>query len=392
MKFTKKSILALFFSIVFILPIFSVSAAENKSTLSDSLDANSYCVSLYSSMMQSFKEDFEVSNRKDMFAFEDSDIVQKYEEILPDEYAGAFIDDKNILHIKFVGESNTKKYKSIFAAEDSRVVYEQANVSLKMLLAIQDMLDLVMNDFDIASTMTDEINNGLKIGLLDMSRKEEIIKYLSENILELPVNNLFFEEVSGIKSTASAAPGTNISDKSSGAAHMTVGYNAYKASTGQYGVVTAGHGTSVNQKMYNSSGSQIGTTSLRQFSGTIDAAFVPYASGFTPIASSDFSQIWTIPMVAGQNTYKRGITSGYNTGTLVSGSATGTYDGQTFTNQVVASNLQQAGDSGGPLWTKIGNNNTTTLYGIATFADSNNQAWASYAYNINSAFGISLYK
>jgi len=391
MKFAKKSILAMILSVAFILPGFSASALETaENTWADALDANSFCVSLYSRMMQDFIEDFEAADRKAEPGFE---TLEKHEEMLPDEYAGAFIDDENILHVKLIGESNMRKYKSIFAAEDSRVVYEYANVSLKTLLAIQDLLDLVMVDFDIAYTATDEMINGLKIGLLDMSRKEEIINYLEENILDLPVENLFFEESSGFTYTATAPSGTNITTTVLGTAHMTIGFNAYKSNTGQYGVVTAGHGTVKDQTMYNSNGAPIGKTSLRQYSGSLDAAFVPFSSNFTPVASSDFSQIWSVPMVQGTTTYKRGIKSGYNTGSLVNANVSVLVSGNTFTNQFKINNYHQGGDSGAPVWTAIGNPSLKALYGIATFGVPTGayEAFGSYAWRISDTFGLTLY-
>jgi hypothetical protein len=365
---------------------------EGETTGNDTLDKNAYCVDLYSSMMRSFEKDFKVKNNGNELTVADLGITQKFEAMLPDEYAGAFIDEDNILHVKFIGKSNMKKYTSIFSAKDSRVVYEYATVSLTTLLAIQDALDLVMRDFDIAFTTTDEINNGLKIGLLDISRKKEVINYLRENISDLPVENLFFEESSKCTFTATAAPGTNIT-KSYPSAWMSVGYNAYKSSTGKYGVITAGHGTTVGTIMYGSSTSlRLGMTSLVKYSsGTIDAAFVPFDSAYSPQKSSDFSQIVLTPLVTpvGMTTYKRGNISGYNTGTLTSASASCTAGGYTYTDQVVVSNSQQGGDSGGPVWVKSGG--VGNLFGIATIGISGG-AVASKAYNINAAFGVSLYK
>ena len=404
MKLMKKNIVAMIISIIFIFPVlsgsafvfaFGDSATEKENKWINLLDANGYCASLYFRMIQNFKDEFEDIHGRDNLDFETAEqeieyFVRKDREILPEDYAGAYIDDENLLHVIIVGEGNKKKYMSIFASEDSRVVYEYANVSLKTLLTIQEKLDSVMQDFCIVSTATDEINNGLIINLLDMSRKKEVINHLELNISDLPIENLYFNKSLATVPTATAASGTNITNSSLGTNHMTVGYNAYRSSTGQYGVVTAGHGTIVGQKMYNAGHLQIGTTSLRQYkTGTIDAAFVPFSNGFTP--SSEFKDTVTSMhnVVVGMTTHKRGIINSYNTGTLIHASVTASCDGYTFTNQVQISNTQEVGDSGGPVWVVFGN--IKTLYGIATFKTQNNQAVASRVSNINAAFGLSTY-
>ena len=106
----------------------------------------------------------------------------------PDNYGGAYIDEKNVLHIKVVdsvddgftlkNSTNIADIKKNIGAVDvnNDVIIEEAEVSLEEMLEIQKTLDSVMVDFDISSTYTDEEKNVLGISLLDISKKYDIIK------------------------------------------------------------------------------------------------------------------------------------------------------------------------------------------------------------------------
>ena len=145
----------------------------------------------------------------------------------------------------------------------------------------------------------------------------------------------------------------------------------------------------------------IGSASVRQLGGTIDAAFVPFPAGITRsfkisgYPNPDDSMTHYYPTsdnyTIGTTMDKIGRASGTNSGTITALSLTITVSGITFTDQLRVSNDQAAGDSGGPVFHTIVRQNQVdfhVLAGIATIADANNDAVISKVGNIISAFGI----
>lgn len=214
----------------------------------------------------------------------------------PDNYGGAYIDEKNVLHIKVVdsvddgftlkNSTNIADIKKNIGAVDvnNDVIIEEAEVSLEEMLEIQKTLDSVMVDFDISSTYTDEEKNVLGISLLDISKKDDIITYLKKNINNFNSNSVLFEQGEAISLSASDTSNNALagSESSSSDGWATLGFNAYNSSSGKYGVVTAAHFATSGTTIYNSVGTTIGKPSVRQFSGTLDAAFVPFGSSISP--------------------------------------------------------------------------------------------------------------
>src|SRR5574344_1512583 len=342
------------------------SSAENKDADSIDMDylyntnRNAYSVELF----QDFVESFPV---------ESTDGVKTT--IFPNSYGGAYIDDNNVLHVKVVNDENTtdyglisKNYISTFEKEsnvnnlDKDIIIENAKVNLTELLKIQNILELVMIKYDISSIYTDEQTNTLNIALLDDSKKDDILTYLKENFDGFDDGCIVFVEGSAISTTASNTTSNALagSSSSSSAGTATLGFNAYKSSTGKYGVVTAAHFATSGTTIYNAKGTSIGSANVRQFSGSIDAAFVPFGSSITQ--SKRINQLSSpndtltgyysnnSSIIQGMNTTKVGNTSGVNYGTVLSSNVSVVASGTLLSNQVKLSNTQLAGDSGGPVF------------------------------------------
>ncbi len=338
----------------------------------------------------------------------------------PDNYGGAYIDDNGVLHFKIVTSpddaiksdannyiSALKKSSNVVDANND-IVVEDAEVTLKQLIETQNALNSVMEDFSISSTYTDEEKNTLVISLLDTSNKDDIIAYLKKTIDNFNSKSVTFEQGETLNFTAANASNNALagSGASSSTELATLGFNAYNASSGKYGVVTAAHFATSGTTIYNALGYTIGKPSNRQFSGSIDAAFIPFGTNISP--SDKINQLSSpndtltgyysnSSIVQGMSTTKVGLSSGVTQGTVTSTSVSFTVAGTSLTNQFKVSNTQLEGDSGGPVFHALvgplqpGEIRSNTLIGIVTVADSSNNGYGSKAANIMSVLNISLY-
>jgi len=114
--------------------------------------------------------------------------------LYPDEYAGAYIDKFNRLHIVLTKDVDTDTeydYRELTGYSEN-VVFEVATFSLSYLYKIQNALSEVMSDFDIATMSINEVKNRLEIGLLDLSRKKDVIAFLNNKFDEFNSKCLTF--------------------------------------------------------------------------------------------------------------------------------------------------------------------------------------------------------
>lgn len=337
----------------------------------------------------------------------------------PDNYGGAYIDSSNILHFKIVPKSDELSNEEIkyyistlendIIDKNRDIVMESANVTLNKLLEIQDSLDLVMTEYNISSTYTDEEANVLIISLIEYSNKEGILKYLEKNIDDFNQSYVSFEKGTetsfSFGNTSSNALSGSVTSSSNGSA--TLGFNAYRSATSSYGTVTAAHFATNNTTIFNASGSSIGSAQVRQLSGTLDAAYVPFGNNISP--SDRINQISypddkltgfysNASIVQGMSTTKVGAVAGVNYGSVLSANSSVTVDNINFSEQVRVSNTQNAGDSGGPVFHSFigpiqpGVFRPNTLIGIVTIREtSTGYGYASKAGNIMNTFGLTLY-
>lgn len=361
-------------------------------------DRNSYYAFVAASLLQTFP----------MVSIEDE--TGKREVIsYPQEYAGAYIDESNTLHIVLTkGASMTTKnnYQAIMG-NDKDIVYEYADFSLSRIYEVQRALTSVLQKFNITSTAVNEITNKLDIQLLDISKEKEITDFINAKVNDFDARCITFEErsvgwqLTATDTTSNALAGSNCASSTQ---LGTLGFNAYRHATGQAGVVTAAHIATAGTTISNAMGTTIGSASVRKYSGNMDAAFIPFPTGIT--WSWKMSHGYASPddcithyynatyYTAGETVDKIGRSTGVTSGTILSVSFEVPVEGGlTFTDQVQISNQQTGGDSGGPVYHTVvvgGGADLHILVGIATFGDPNSPYYGavSKVANIMSEFGI----
>jgi len=325
--------------------------------------------------------------------------------VYPDDYAGAYIDHDNNLHIILTAETSRSNYHKMLDNDDD-IIFEYAANPLSRLLNIQEALNPLMQTFSIEATVLNEITNKIEIQLFDSSKDKDIIKYLESVINRFTVESITFNGTTGIKYTATTNTTSNAlagSESTASTDNATLGFNAYRAADGKYGVITAAHFATSGTSIKNANGTTIGSASARQLSGSIDAAFVPFPNGITKSYKLLNSNLIAIDenitgyyqnsqIISGMATTKIGKTSGWNYGMVTSTNITLNVSGTTLTDQLRVSNTQLVGDSGGPVLDyPYGPAIPWKLLGIATIADSSNNGYCSKVQNIMSALSITVY-
>lgn len=394
-------------SMIFILSSFGTVTAEESYLKFFELKAqkNYHSVELYKNFTSSFSK--KIQNNIEYVQY-------------PEEYAGAYIDDNCILHIKVTG--NSKKEKSINknkfikimkkssckdVVSNGDVIIESAENSLSTLLNIQKKLDDVMEKYKISSTYTNEEDNILEIELLDMSKKKSILKHLNDNYEGFNEKSVHFSKGYEIVPTANNTKSNALagSTASAGSSCATLGFNAYDPVNKKYGVVTAAHFATKGTMIKNSKDKNIGKSSKRKYGGSLDAAFVPFGKGISKskkiyrLSSPDDTltgYFKNSELVTGMMVTKVGTTTRVTYGKILTVSHN-VYDGKNhITDQVKISNKQLPGDSGGPVFfsmigpVKKGSVRTNRLVGIATFTDKNKNGYVSKAQTILKEFKLTL--
>jgi len=342
------------------------------------------------------------------------------EVLYPNEYAGAFIDADNRLHIiltKPVDGETEYDYRAI-TSYDETVIFDIAQYPLTFLCAVQRTLDDIMSDFGIQLTCLNERINRLEVHLFDRTTEQDVVAFLKTKFNDFDEKCLLFKDAAGeIRPTAAntstnALSGANVTDDNR-VWIGTLGFNAKRTSDGVYGVVTADHVSSNGNTIKNELGGTIGTTANGQYQGNIDASFTPFKKNLLGIgdvkqsyqlygtysANKDFLTGY-FPndyYLAGRSVNKIGCNTSLTTGTISNLKSTFSVSGVTFTNQIEVSNKQWPGDSGGPVYHTLAlpsnQIDLNILIGIATFGNANSpyQGWASSVWNIANTLGVEPY-
>jgi len=182
----------------------------------------------------------------------------------PPEYAGAYIDGSNTLHIvlsKYANRTTKLNYQQIMG-NDEDIIYEIADFPLSHLREIQSTLTEAMREqkFSIDGISVNEITNKVEIHRLDITEEKEIAEFLKNKFNDFDVRCIIFKEPLRIELTAADT-----------ASNTLAGSNTANSS------MLATSGTSIE----NAQGTTIGNYSIKQFFGTIDATFVPFPTGIS---------------------------------------------------------------------------------------------------------------
>ena len=153
------------------------------------VDENSRCALLFVNVIDSFPRVLVYDG------FAEMEVVR-----YPDEFAGAFIDKSNKLHIvltKDVDLGTEYDYRKL-TGYDEAVVFEVAEFPLFFLYEVQRTLNPVMRDFDIAYTSMNEFENRLDVGLSDCARERDVVEFLESKFDGFDVRCLSFMGSSGV--------------------------------------------------------------------------------------------------------------------------------------------------------------------------------------------------
>lgn len=300
---------------------------------------------------------------------------------------------KNIPNSKNKEYSNYEKIKQI----DNNANIEYVEYSYEELKNIHD---IVLNEYfgkveNIRGLYINTSSNRVIIELEKYNEKE--IKKIKENVINSEM--ISFEQAGSFENIANINPGAQFT--SSIGKGCSYGYRA-KTSTGQVGIVSAGHCFSGTGNTI----SGVGTVTMHRNNTTLDAAFIATNSGITPTNTlnqnppfNSYNTISTtvVSKFSGQRIAKLGYVTGYTVGGIISANYSYT-DGNenTYTNLIRANLLVDNGDSGGVVieTTLTFPNTSYATIGIARSKGNGSysgQALITKASLINSTFGLSRY-
>ena len=259
---------------------------------------------------------------------------------------------------------------------------------------------MVLNEYfgkveNIRGLYINTSSNRVIIELEKYNEKE--IKKIKENVINSEM--ISFEQAGSFENIANINPGAQFT--SSIGKGCSYGYRA-KTSTGQVGIVSAGHCFSGTGNTI----SGVGTVTMHRNNTTLDAAFIATNSGITPTNTlnqnppfSSYNTISTtvVSKFSGQRIAKLGYVTGYTVGGIISANYSYTDgNGNTYTNLIRANLLVDNGDSGGVVieTTLTFPNTSYATIGIARSKGNGSysgQALITKASLINSTFGLSRY-
>ena len=124
----------------------------------------------------------------------------------PPEYAGAYIDGSNTLHIVLTKNANmtTKLNYQEIMGNDEDIIFDIADFPLSHLYEIQSTLTGAMREqeFSIDGIIVNEITNKVDIHRLDSTEENEIAEFLKNKFNDFDVRCIAFKGPLELKTTA----------------------------------------------------------------------------------------------------------------------------------------------------------------------------------------------
>ena len=403
----------------------------------------SLCVMMFLSSMGLSSEgyDFSENEKSELRNYISSDLFYGFMENLdtgginqmPDDYAGAYVDNNGYLKIGITNDQDLTKYETAFSEsiinKTAKNILDNPNLktpgyknidnimntksivefipmrfSYNYLQSIHKILPDITSEFDITMTELKQDVNKMILYLKDIITKEDVIKYMNENIENFDLESIeFIEADMTVYPHATAYLGTEM--KETGFLGITLSYGSIGCNArlnGEYGVLTNAHVVQNSTKTWKiSNGTVIGQAqaSTIKVGGKVDVAFVPFEN------QGNWDKNYKILSASGSNLHKEttgssplqgsytgqiGARTGGTTGYIQSSSVNisvnySSYDGTTKTISDVFSYdcNTNSGDSGGPV-TNIGAGTTHTLIGLH-FAGGGGLGYGIKIVNIHSA-------
>ena len=135
-----------------------------------------------------------------------------------DEFAGAYIDQSNILHIILTNNATTttiNHYRNMMG-NDTDIVFETADFPLSYLKAVQAALNGVMIEFGIEETGLNETANTIDIHLLDSTKQKDVIEFLKTVFNDFDDRCVAFMGPVGITLSAAESSSTVLPESNTG--------------------------------------------------------------------------------------------------------------------------------------------------------------------------------
>lgn len=330
------------------------------------------------------------------------DIIEKIviNDEYPDYFGGMYIsNDSKKLIVQVVKDNISPEkvleyetYKELILG-DNRVNIEYVNNNYKYLNNVNSkIIDLFNKEIkyshDFVGNYIDIYNN---VVVVEIDEESPIDINELKNIY-IDTNNIKFIKKSKHVDSLKAGGGIKTKGISNS---CSMGFRAKV--NGKVGYITAGH-------CYNNTGesSTGGTVTLRQYGGTIDAAFVKKTGSISlyntlAYTGNGITALNTVGMTpflpAGTAVARSGVSSHYKSGTVISNNYSGYWNGVYFTSLVSTNVYVLGGDSGGPVFFPNIINDGATLIGVVKGRDSNNDYSMYFVKeaNIMSSFGYSRY-
>lgn len=358
--------------------------------------------------MSDNREEYFVSKFDDlMTSFKNRDLTdinyilnRNVSEIFPEDYAGAYFSDNSELNLFVTDECKNDLYKSFFASDSLRI--HKVRFSLSELIDAQYSL-LKLGFKNIITYVSQSDNKVIIIGetekvIFDIKNK------LQENGLDLSMYNFSIDCIDSEDTSAyMSKSGDGVANPfESTVLWGTVGFNVYDPINKKNGIVTAGHLCDNGATyLYDYDKSHvIGSVKKKIIDSNVDCLYVEFAPpGFWQPTNLVYNYLskqnegaitkveGVSSLLEGTEVRKFGITSGMNTGKIISAY----FSVDELVNHIYCSNYNDYGDSGGPIgkW----NSRTMTLYGITRRKlKVNNYTIACKAAVVLSELGLSLYR
>lgn len=342
----------------------SISKAEDKNAKMLQDMGNAYEKQMMEEQKKNAQEDIMQADAKDAYGellhvVDDSAAVEQ-------KYAGAYIDDNNILVVNLTTSSERIKDIVQENTEAQEVKFKkQAFTYDELMESYRKIGNTIRNTkyADVVSSFyVDEINNAIVVDISDLSYidgfKQEVC---DDECIEF---NKADKKIAA--TTTNLKPGGYIDNSTY---CYSIGWRGWRINNaGNYteGLVTAAHGNKLKDIAYTYGGHVFGKFVLRRYGGSLDAAFVQRTSDKFDVSNTiKFSgsslkagyYVRSSSMCVGTKVYKVGMKTGLTTGKIVSANCTVTIkDGDnynTFTNYVRANYNSDSGDSGGLVYMDV---------------------------------------
>ena len=359
------------------------------------------------SLIESYGDNYDDFIEKNMYELKITQkiyefLMDNYDNSYPNYYGGMYIteDSNNVIlqiiknNIPSDNKNEYKKYKELISFDDSIII------------------EYVDNDFN----SLDEVNNNI---IKYFSSDKVEYKNLIGNYVDVYTNKVIVEIDKNTKETQNQfkelvidsdlitfveKEGRNEDALNAGSGIKTKGVDnncsmGFRAKiNGNVGYITAGH-------CYDGTGesSTGGTVTHRQYSGSVDAAFVKKTNILTFLYNTltyqggGITQLNTIGLCpflsSGTAVARSGVSSQYRAGTVTNNNYSGYWGTTYFTNLVATNVYVLGGDSGGPVFFPTNTDGGATLIGVVKGKITTNDysMFFTKEENVASAFGYSRY-